>query len=118
MATWFYRGLRKGIATTRYPPTVDPWTADLPTPPAFDPGRLSVAVVERLAAACPSGAIARERSELVIDLGRCTGCGACGEAGGDAVVPSGEFLLATRERAALVKRVPLLGADPEPDEPA
>jgi len=23
MAFWFYRGLRKGIATTRYPKTID-----------------------------------------------------------------------------------------------
>ena len=109
MAFWFYRGLRRGIATTRYPKEIDGWTIDLPTPPAFHPGRLTIEIAERLSAACPSGALERTGTELTIDLGRCTGCGRCRELGGDAALPSGEFLLATADRTALVKRVSIDG---------
>jgi hypothetical protein len=112
MAIWFYRGLRKGIATTRYPKTIDPWTRDLPTPPAFHSLRLTGAIADRLTRACPSGAITREGPELVVDLGRCTCCGRCLEIAGDAAAPSGAFLLATEERSALIKRVPI-GGDQE-----
>ena len=107
MAFWFYRGLRKGIVTTRYPKVIDPWTADLPTPPAFRSLYLTAELADRLADGCPASAIWREGAELVVDLGRCTGCGRCAEIGGDAVAPSGEFLLASADRASLVKRVPI-----------
>ncbi len=53
MALWFLRGLRKGVVTTRYPQTVDPWARTLPTAPAFHPERLTVAVAERLAPDLP-----------------------------------------------------------------
>jgi len=109
MAIWFYRGLRKGIATTRYPKTVDGWTQDLPTAPAFHSKRLTGALADRLAQACPAGAIWREGPRLVVDLGRCTGCGRCVELDGGAVTSSGEFLLASRDRATLVKHVPIQG---------
>jgi hypothetical protein len=109
MAFWFYRGLRKGIATTRYPKTIDPWTRDLPTPPAFHSRRLTALVADALADACPSGAITREGPELILDLGRCTCCRRCLEIAGDAAAPGGAFLLATEERSALVKRVPIRG---------
>jgi len=109
MAIWFYRGLRRGVATTRYPRAIDPWTRDLLTPPAFHSERLTVALADRLAGGCPAGAIRRDGLELVVDLGRCTGCGACEEIGGDTVAASGEFLLATGERSALIKRVPIAG---------
>jgi dissimilatory sulfite reductase (desulfoviridin) alpha/beta subunit len=88
---------------------VDPWTRDLPTPPAFHSRRLSVDLVDRLADGCPAAAITREGAELVIDLGRCTGCDRCREIGGEAVTASGEFLLAAANRGALVKRVPIRG---------
>jgi len=113
MAIWFYRGLRKGIATTRYPHAVDPWTQDLPTAPAFHSNRLTTELADRLAQACPAGAIRREGPQLVVDLGRCTGCGRCVELDGGAVTSSGEFLLASRDRAALVKHVPI-----DPDQEA
>jgi hypothetical protein len=109
MAFWFYKGLRRGVVTTRYPRgPLDPWTTALPTPPAFRPELLSGALALRLVAECSSGALTVEGDELVVDLGRCTGCGRCLELGGDAVVPSGEFLLAGRDRAAYLKRVPIL----------
>lgn len=109
MAIWFYRGLRRGVATTRYPKALDPWTRDLPTAPAFHSRRLTRELAERLAEACPAGAIAREGAELVIDLGRCTGCGSCLRVGADALAPSGTFLLSTAQRSALIKRVPIRG---------
>ncbi len=107
MAFWFYRGLRKGIATTRYPKTVEPWTRGLPSPPAFHSTRLTVGLADRLARECGAGALAREDHQLVVDLGRCTGCGRCIELSGGAAEPSGEFLLASTDRAALIKRVPI-----------
>jgi ferredoxin len=109
MAIWFYRGLRKGIVTTRYPKSIDAWSRDLPSAPAFHATRLTTALADRLAHDCPAGAITTEGLELVVDLGRCTGCGRCLQIGGDAVAPSGEFLLASRDRAALLKRVPIRG---------
>jgi hypothetical protein len=109
MAFWFYRGVRRGIATTRYPKTVDPWARGLPSAPAFHSARLTGALADRLSRECPTYALAREGRELVIDLGRCTGCGRCSDLGPGAVVPSGEFLLASVDRGALIKRVPICG---------
>lgn len=109
MAFWFYRGLRKGIATTRYPASIEAWTRDLPTPPAFHSSRLTDALADRLASGCPAGAIAHAGNELIVDLGRCGGCGRCLELGEGAVEPSGEFLLATGDRRALLKHIPIRG---------
>jgi hypothetical protein len=104
---WFLRGIRKGVVTTRYPARPDPSSAGLPSPPAFRGELLTPALADRLAAGCPTGALRRDESDLVLDLGACTGCGRCGEIGGEAVTASGEFELATRDRAALVKRIPI-----------
>jgi len=111
MAFWFYRGLRRGIATTRYPKTVDPWTEGLAGPPSFHSRSLTVATADRLVAACPATALRRDERRLVVDLGRCTGCGRCIELGGSAVEPSHVFELATPERSALIKHVPIRGGD-------
>lgn len=109
---WFLRGLRRGVVTTRYPAEIDAWTRALPTPPAFHSRRLSPELADRLAAACPAGALRREDAVLVVDLGGCTSCGRCAEVGGDAVQPSGALLIAADERDALVKRVPIRGTEP------
>ncbi|MGH2873010.1 MAG: hypothetical protein ACRDL5_11190 [Solirubrobacteraceae bacterium] len=111
MALWFYRGLRRGIATTRYPRSLEPWAQRLPSPPAFHSARLTTVLADRLVAACPALALSRDDCELVIDLGRCTGCGRCVALGQGAAEPSGEFLLATAVRKALIKRVPIRGDD-------
>ena len=60
MAFWFYRGLRRGIATTRYPKAVDAWARALPSPPAFHSSAQTTPLADRLADACVSGALARD----------------------------------------------------------
>jgi hypothetical protein len=105
---WFLRGLRNGVVTTRYPKAVDPWAWSLPTPPRFRSELLTPALADRLVEVCPSGALQRRDDALVLDLGRCSACGRCRELGGSAIVPSGEFELAARRRATLLKRVPIL----------
>jgi ferredoxin-like protein FixX len=109
MAYWFLRGLRRGVVTTRYPERLDSWAARLPSPPIFHAELLTEDLAERLVALCPSRALWRDRSDLVVDIGRCTGCGWCAEAGEAAVEPSGTFELAATERQQLVKRIPIGG---------
>jgi hypothetical protein len=106
---WFLRGIRRGIVTTRYPRGTDSWAAQLPSPPAFRSDLLTPELAERLAAGCPAGALRRDGADLVLDLGGCTGCGRCAEVGGEAVTRSGEFELASRDREALRKRIPIGG---------
>ena len=109
MALWFLRGLRKGVVTTRYPAVTDPWASGLPTPPVFDPKRLTVAVADQAVAACPSQALARQGASLLLDLGACTACGRCLAVAGSAARASGLFELAATSRAHLVKRIPIGG---------
>jgi NAD-dependent dihydropyrimidine dehydrogenase PreA subunit len=109
MAVWFWRGLRRGVVTTRYPAVVDPWARRLPSPPRFDPARLSRETADRLVGLCPSGALRREHDVLVVDVGSCTACGRCIQAAGDAARPSGVFELAATDRRRLIKRVPIEG---------
>jgi hypothetical protein len=106
---WFLRGLRRGVVTTRYPREADAWSQALPTPPHFDPELLTDELTQKLVDVCPAGAIGREYRVLVLDLGRCTGCGRCSEVGGKAVAPSGVFELAACERSDLIKRIPIDG---------
>lgn len=116
---WFLRGLRRGVVTTRYPAgQLDRWTVALPSAPAFDPALLSDELAARLAAVCPSGALRHDPGTLVVDLGSCTGCGRCVEAGEGAVASSGHFLLAARHRPDLVKRIAIdAGADKQVSTP-
>jgi formate hydrogenlyase subunit 6/NADH:ubiquinone oxidoreductase subunit I len=116
MPLWFVRGLCRGIVTTRYPARPDDSSASLPTPPAFRPAALTRPVADLLCAACPNGALHRENDVLVFDVGACTACGRCADTVPDAVVPSGQFELATTARLALIKRIPLAGAADEPGE--
>jgi dissimilatory sulfite reductase (desulfoviridin) alpha/beta subunit len=109
MALWFLRGLRRGVVTTKYPAVTDEWARALPTPPRFQPAALTVAVADRLAEACPSGALLRVDRDLVLDVGACTACGRCMTMAPDAAVPSGVFELAATDRAALLKRIPIEG---------
>jgi len=109
MPFWFARGLRRGVVTTRYPARPEPSAASLPTPPAFRPDRLTRETADLLTAVCPGSALRRHRDGLIFDLGACSACGRCAQAAPEAVLPSGEFELATTDRAALVKIIPILG---------
>jgi len=109
MPLWFLRGLRRGVVTTRYPARADGSATALPTPPAFRPDALTRELADRLAAVCPSRALARNASVLIFDVGACTASGRCREQAPGAVTASGEFELAATDRAHLVKRIPLLG---------
>lgn len=110
MALWFLRGLRRGVVTTDYPVTpLDPWAADLPSPPEFRPDLLTDALAEHLTQICPSHALRHRPGFLVYDVGVCTACGRCLAAAGQAARPSGEIELATRERTDLVKTIPIRG---------
>ncbi|HEX4115977.1 MAG TPA: hypothetical protein VHY18_08900 [Solirubrobacteraceae bacterium] len=109
MASWFYRGLRRGIVTTRYPKAIDAWARQLPSPPAFHSARLTIALADRLVDACAAGALSRADRTLILDLGKCTACGRCIELSNGAAQPSGESLLASPDRSGLVKTVPIRG---------
>jgi hypothetical protein len=104
---WFLRGLSRGVVTTRYPRRPDASAASLPTPPAFLPQALGTELADRLVAVCPSRALARDRDELIFDVGACTACGRCQAEAPGAVGASGAFELAAADRAHLVKRIPL-----------
>jgi hypothetical protein len=106
---WFLRGIRRGVVTTRYPRERDAWAEQLPSPPAFRSDLLTLELAESLIDVCTTGALRLEGSELVLDLGSCSGCGDCVSAGGEAVRRSGEFELAAHDRTALVKRIPIGG---------
>jgi len=109
MTLWFIRGLRRGVVTTRYPARPDASAASLPTPPTFRLQALTSQTADRLAETCPSGALRRDGSVLVYDVGRCTACGRCAAAAPHAVIRSGEFELATTDRSTLIKEIPVRG---------
>jgi ferredoxin len=110
MPLWTLRGLRRGVVTTRYPARPEPSAQLLPTPPAFRPQALTEDLADRLAAVCPSHALARDGHTLVFDVGACTACGRCRAEAPEATASSGEFELATTARAHLIKRIPLNGS--------
>ena len=112
MTLWFIRGIRRGVVTTRYPARADASARFLPTPPAFRPRALTGETADRLAAACPGGALRRDDRVLVYDVGRCTACGRCAAEAPHAVVQSsGAFELAATDRSVLIKRIPLRGGE-------
>jgi formate hydrogenlyase subunit 6/NADH:ubiquinone oxidoreductase subunit I len=111
MPLWFARGLRRGVVTTRYPAKPDPSAAALPTPPAFRPRELTRQDADRMIAACPRAALRRRDEVLVFDVGACAACGRCAEVAPRAVTSSGEFELAATTRSALIKEIPILGAE-------
>lgn len=109
MPLWFARGLRRGVVTTRYPASPDGSAAALPTPPAFRPRKLTRELVDVMISVCPGPALRRDGDTIIFDVGACTACGRCAQVAPRAVTPSGEFELATTDRAALVKTIPILG---------
>ena len=111
MPLWFARGLRRGVVTTRYPASPDGSATTLPTPPAFRPRKLTRELVDVMISVCPGPALRRDGDTLIFDVGACTACGRCVQVAPYAVTPSGEFELATTDRAALVKAIPILAEE-------
>jgi Ni,Fe-hydrogenase III small subunit/ferredoxin len=76
---WVTRGLRNGVVTTGYPGVADPYfeswlgVADLVDAGIAVPGWQSDAV----RGSCPTGAIDVVARSVVVDAGRCIGCGRC-----------------------------------------
>jgi formate hydrogenlyase subunit 6/NADH:ubiquinone oxidoreductase subunit I len=83
----------------------------LPTPPSFRADALTPELADLLCWVCPSHALRRDGDAILFDVGACTACGRCQEVAPGAVRASGEFELAATNRAALIKRIPLLGGD-------
>lgn len=111
MLSWFLRGLRRGVVTTRYPKgPVDEWSATLPTPPEFMPEHLTVGLADDLVRACPVAALRRDGDVLVFDAGGCVACGRCLAIAPQAVRASGRFELAATKRQQLIKHIRLGGA--------
>jgi Ni,Fe-hydrogenase III small subunit len=76
MSKWVLAGLRTGIKSTRYPEV--PETAAGVSPGR--PGATSLGQPEaaaRLAAVCPTGALAPEGGEVAVDYARCVHCQRC-----------------------------------------
>jgi ferredoxin len=106
---WLFRGLRRGVVTTRYPKEVDEWARALPTPPQFDAERLTHRMADKLSTSCPSGALQRDQSDLVLDVAKCSACARCIDLSAGIARPSGLWELAALRREDLIKRIPIGG---------
>jgi Ni,Fe-hydrogenase III small subunit/ferredoxin len=111
VSIWVLRGLRDGIATTRWPRRPDPYADTWRGPVTVRPGAPAVPAAEAL---CPTGAI-EERDGLVrVDQGKCILCGRCVTERPDVFAWSAG---ATGSRAAAVTRQALVVPDtPETDQ--
>ncbi len=112
MTFWMWRGLRRGIVTTRYPDQPEPSTDALPTPPVFRSSLLTDDLVDEMVAVCPSHALARTGDLLVYDVGACSACGLCLQIAGEAARPSGMLELAATDRNELVRTI-VIGGNPD-----
>jgi len=72
------------------------------------PARLTLDIASRVAAVCPTGALATEdhngRSCLRLSYGCCIGCGRCVEAGEGALMPARRFRWTGVRKEQLVRR--------------
>ncbi len=76
MTTWVFAGLRTGIKSSRYPEAAEAAAGVSPGRPATTEvgGRAAAA---RLAAICPTGALASEPGGVSVDYARCVHCSRC-----------------------------------------
>jgi Ni,Fe-hydrogenase III small subunit/ferredoxin len=111
VSIWVLRGLRDGVATTRWPRRPDAYADTWRGPVTVRPGAPAVPGAEAL---CPTGAI-EERDGLVrVDQGKCILCGRCVTERPDVFAWSAG---ATGSRAAAVTRQALVVPDtPETDQ--
>lgn len=112
MFRWIARGLRVGTLTTRFP-WDEPEAEALGSPLAgLQPRGPERAAALRGASACPTGAIEVDADGVMLDLGRCIGCGLCWETAPASFVEGRSYGLAADHRAGLRTRA-LWGAPPE-----
>jgi Ni,Fe-hydrogenase III small subunit/ferredoxin len=97
---WFWRGLREGVVTSRYPARPDPYADGFPgAVTVHDP---AAALTPGEAALCPTGAITTGPAGVRLDRGRCVLCGRCVRARPDVFAFAGGAETATVTRASLV----------------
>ncbi len=76
---WALRGLRNGVVTSGYPARpdgyFDSWHGVAQVLPEAPP--VEVGEAEAVAACCPTAAIAVHARKVVLEAGRCIGCGRC-----------------------------------------
>ena len=114
MAFWFYRGLRRGIATTRYPKTVDAWARALPSPPAFHSARLTVQLVDRLVGELSRrGAVRASSASWSSTSAAAPAAAAASRSAAGRCSPAASSCSPPSDRAALLKRVPIRGRTEE-----
>jgi Ni,Fe-hydrogenase III small subunit/ferredoxin-like protein FixX len=82
MSTWVLKGLRTGIKSTRYPDTAETTAGISPGRPGTTPIAQAEAAT-RLAAVCPTDALAAEHGGVTVDYTRCVHCLRCARAGDD-----------------------------------
>ena len=72
--------------------------------PEIDPARLTLALAKRLVDVCPTSALALSGAELLLDYGKCIGCGECIEAAEGAVTVARRMSRCGSSKAGLVRR--------------
>jgi len=108
MIRWFLRGVSRPRVTTRYPRGEEPPPAGFRARALLDPTATSPREAGRAAQACLPGALSLDpQDRLMLDAGRCIGCGLCVDGNGDrAITMDPGYELATTSRERLV-----VGAD-------
>ncbi|MEV7502302.1 NADH:ubiquinone oxidoreductase [Streptomyces sp. NPDC093018] len=100
---WFWRGLREGVVTTRYPGRPDPYAHALPAAISVRTGASPVTPAEAREL-CPTGAITADphSGAARVDRGRCILCGRCTRSRPDVFTAGYGAETAVLARSALV----------------
>jgi Ni,Fe-hydrogenase III small subunit/ferredoxin len=100
MLEWIQRGLSQGRITTRYPRRAERAPAGYRGSVLVLDGAGAPGGLEQL---CPTGAIALDsRQRIILDRGRCIGCGECVRAAPERFAFAPHYETAERGRSALV----------------
>jgi Ni,Fe-hydrogenase III small subunit/ferredoxin len=105
---WFLRGVTGRRLTTRYPRGIETAPPNFRARALLDPASTNSPDAWRAAQVCVPGALSiNQQNRLILDAGRCIGCGLCTEVIGDHTVTMDPgYELATTSRARLI-----VGAD-------